>query len=181
MQRGLKVVLSITLPSTIFTRHLYHLCNHIFSLLHRSPLRLHLPPTSRTGVHLAWAATTLSKDARSSRLSLPLTEPSLPPGASGPSSWLHARTANVMRLHLRCHGKNQQPVTKHVNPGTCTLPSQSPLNGTADHLENLLTEACVELARRLPSTVSSLPTGEARPRAVLKTVILFIAEYGSAA
>jgi hypothetical protein len=32
------------------------------------------------------------------------------------------------------------------------------------------------LARRLLSTASALPTGDDRPRAILKTVILFIAE-----
>jgi hypothetical protein len=37
------------------------------------------------------------------------------------------------------------------------------------------------LTHRLLSTAYSLPTGEARPRAVLKTVILFITEYGCAA
>jgi hypothetical protein len=31
------------------------------------------------------------------------------------------------------------------------------------------------------SAASSLPTGDARPRAVLKTVILFLAEHGGAA
>jgi hypothetical protein len=47
-----------------------------------------------------------------------------------------------------------------------------------DILEYLPTKACVELTRRLLSMVSSLPTGEARPQAVLIIVILFIAEYG---
>jgi hypothetical protein len=40
-------------------------------------------------------------------------------------------------------------------------------------------QACVELTRRLLTSISSRPTGAARPRAVLKTVILFVAEYGS--
>jgi hypothetical protein len=36
------------------------------------------------------------------------------------------------------------------------------------------------LTCRLLSTASSLPTGEIRPQAVLKTFILFIIEYGCA-
>jgi hypothetical protein len=46
--------------------------------------------------------------------------------------------------------------------------SQSPLEGFADLLENLPNETCTELTSRLLSTVSSLPTGESRPRPVLK-------------
>jgi hypothetical protein len=52
----------------------------------------------------------------------------------------------------------------------------SPVEGIADLLENLPTKAYVEMTRRIFSTASFLPTGEACPRAVLKTVILFIAE-----
>jgi hypothetical protein len=39
-------------------------------------------------------------------------------------------------------------------------------------------QACVELTHRLRKSISFLPTGAARPRAVLKPVILFVAEYG---
>jgi hypothetical protein len=62
------------------------------------------------------------------------------------------------------------------------VPSQSPaspLKEISDLLDVLPIEACVELTRWLLTSVSSLPTGAARPRAVLKTVILFVAEYGS--
>jgi hypothetical protein len=37
----------------------------------------------------------------------------------------------------------------------------------------------VELTRRLSTFISSLPTGKARPRAVLKNVIPSVVEYGS--
>jgi hypothetical protein len=37
------------------------------------------------------------------------------------------------------------------------------------------------LTRRLLSTAAALLTGDDRPRAILKTVILFIAEYDCAA
>jgi hypothetical protein len=58
-----------------------------------------------------------------------------------------------------------------------TQRSTSPLEeiGVLDHLP---IQACVELTRRLLTSVS-LPTGAAHPRAVLKTVILFVAVYGS--
>jgi hypothetical protein len=59
-------------------------------------------------------------------------------------------------------------------------PSQSPIEGIAD-LDKLPTQACFELIRRLLTTASSLPTGTARRRAVLKTVILSVAENDCAA
>jgi hypothetical protein len=63
------------------------------------------------------------------------------------------------------------------------VPSQSPtstLEEISDLLDHLPLQACVELTRRLLASISSLATGAARPRAVLKTVILFVAEYGRA-
>jgi hypothetical protein len=75
--------------------------------------------------------------------------------------------------------ESQPPRSKQTD--SSSQQGQSPLDGIADLLEKLPTKACVELRRRLLSAASYLPTGEARPRAVLKTVILFIAEYGCAA
>jgi hypothetical protein len=49
----------------------------------------------------------------------------------------------------------------------------------SDLLDHLPLQACVELTLRLLTAISTLPTGAAHPRAVLKTVILFVAEYGS--
>jgi hypothetical protein len=60
-----------------------------------------------------------------------------------------------------------------------TQSSSSPLEDISDLLDCLPLQACVELTRRLLTSISSLPTGAARPRAFLKTVILFVAEYGS--
>jgi hypothetical protein len=57
--------------------------------------------------------------------------------------------------------------------------SASPLEEISDLLDRLSLPACVELTRRLLTSIFSLPTGTARPLAVLKTVILFVAEYGS--
>jgi hypothetical protein len=60
-------------------------------------------------------------------------------------------------------------------------PTQSPLEEISDLLDNLPIDACMELTRRLLTAIPSLPSGAARTRAVLKTVVLFIAEYGSTA
>jgi len=56
----------------------------------------------------------------------------------------------------------------------------NPLEEISDFLDRLTLQACVELTRRFLMSFSSLPSGAPRPRAVLKTVILFVAEYGSA-
>jgi hypothetical protein len=55
----------------------------------------------------------------------------------------------------------------------------SPLEGISDLLDQLPLQACVELTRRLLTSISSLPKGAARPRAVLKVVIFCVSEYGS--
>ena len=47
----------------------------------------------------------------------------------------------------------------------------SPLEEISDFLEHLPLHACVELTRRLLTSISSLPTGTARPCAVLRTAI----------
>jgi hypothetical protein len=69
---------------------------------------------------------------------------------------------------------------KPLNPKLVfpTQSSTSPLEEISDLLDHLPIEAYVELTRRLLTTISSLPTKAARPRAVLKIVILFVAEYG---
>jgi len=55
----------------------------------------------------------------------------------------------------------------------------NPLEEISDLLDRIPLQACVELTRRLLTSNISLPTGTTRPRSVLKTVILFVAEYGS--
>ena len=60
-----------------------------------------------------------------------------------------------------------------------TQSSTSPLEEISDLLDHLPIQVCVDLTRRLFTSIPSLPKGAARPRAVLKTVILFVAEYGS--
>jgi hypothetical protein len=76
--------------------------------------------------------------------------------------------------------ESQSPRSKQTDSAPSAPQDQTPLEGIADLLENLPNKARVELTRHLLSTASSLPTGEASSRAVLKTVILFIPEYGCA-
>jgi hypothetical protein len=73
------------------------------------------------------------------------------------------------------------PAAKSTTP-KLVVPNQistTPLEEISDFLDLLPIPACVELTRRLLTSFSYLPAGAARPRAVLKTVILFVAEYGS--
>jgi hypothetical protein len=70
------------------------------------------------------------------------------------------------------------PPPKKLNPTPIPPPNQSPIE-ISDLFDNLPVHACVELNRRLLTAVPTLPTGAARSRAVLKIVILFVAEYGS--
>jgi len=55
----------------------------------------------------------------------------------------------------------------------------SPLEEISDLLDHFPIQACVELTRRLLKYISSLPRGTTRPRACLKIVTFFMAEYGS--
>lgn len=58
-------------------------------------------------------------------------------------------------------------------------PTHSPLESISKLLYNLPLEEFVELAHRLLSSIYSIRTGAARPQAVLKTVIQFLAKYES--
>jgi hypothetical protein len=94
-------------------------------------------------------------------------------------------------------GPKQAPVAKPPKPAKRNLSSQptpmvlvapsqttrtqSPLEEISDLLDNLPLQACVELTRRLLTSVPTLPAGPARTRAVLKIVVLFVADYGSTA
>jgi hypothetical protein len=68
--------------------------------------------------------------------------------------------------------------TKPTNPDLVVPTQTSPLE-ISDLLDRLPLQERVELTRRLLTSITSLPTGAACQRAVLKTVILFMAEYGS--
>jgi hypothetical protein len=55
----------------------------------------------------------------------------------------------------------------------------SALEYISDLLDNLPLQACVELTRRLLTSIPFLSSGAARTWAVLKPVTLFVSEYGS--
>jgi hypothetical protein len=73
--------------------------------------------------------------------------------------------------------------TRFTSKQLLSQPTANPstLEGISDHLDTLPMDACVKLTRRLLTAVPSLLTIPARSRAVLKIVILFVAEYGSTA
>jgi len=89
----------------------------------------------------------------------------------------------------RAAGKSKKKAAASVKTATATpttpnlvIPTQSPtspLVEISDLLDHLPLHACLELTRRLLTSISSLPTGAARPRAVLKNVVLFVAKYAS--
>jgi len=68
-----------------------------------------------------------------------------------------------------------RPETHNSRPGG----PHNPLEEINDLLDRLPLQSCVELTRRLLTSISSLPTGTAHPWNVLKTVILFVTECGS--
>jgi hypothetical protein len=64
-------------------------------------------------------------------------------------------------------------------PTVANRPSTLTLEDITDLLDSLSREECVRLSRRVVEYNSSLPIGADRHTAVLKTVILFFAGYGS--
>jgi hypothetical protein len=94
-------------------------------------------------------------------------------------------TASPKRATGKANNKEATSVkTAAAKPSTPKLvvPFQcptTPLEEISDLLEHLHLQTCVELTRRPLTSISFLPTRAACPRAVLKTVILFVAEYGS--
>jgi hypothetical protein len=60
-------------------------------------------------------------------------------------------------------------------------PNQSLTEETSDLLDNLPLNASVELTFRILTSISILPFGAAHSQAVLKTIVLFVAEFGSMA
>jgi hypothetical protein len=67
---------------------------------------------------------------------------------------------------------------------TTPLPPPQPIQPSiqiTDLLDTLLSDACVQLTRRLLTAVPKFPSEAVRSQAVLKIVVLFVAEYGSTA
>ena len=146
------------------------------------------PPSRRT-----WdlAGTTLFLGAVSSRLQLhPFPTPLLAQSLKvlGMKKGKTAKSAPRVTV-----GSKQAPVTKSNKPAKPRQPSQpkpkelvaltQPNQSSIEisDLDNLPLNACVELTRRLLTSVPTLTSGQARSRAVLKIVILFVDEYGSTA
>ena len=71
--------------------------------------------------------------------------------------------------------------TTNIFPAAGAISPRKPISSGGDLLGTLPMDACVELTRRLLTAVPTLPSGPARPRAVLKIVVLFVADYGSTA
>jgi hypothetical protein len=68
---------------------------------------------------------------------------------------------------------------KPTNLVVTPQPPTDALEDISDLLDNLSLQACVKLTCWLLTSIPSFPSGVARLWAVLKTVILFVAEYGS--
>ena len=108
----------------------------------------------------------------------------LPLSASSNSTRMRARL-HAKRYTCRsplpetAPGQRAQHLPKKPNPTPIPPPNQTLIEEISDLLDNLPVNACVELTRRLLTAVPTLPSGAARSRAVLKIVILFVAEYGS--
>ena len=89
-------------------------------------------------------------------------------------------------------GPNQAPVIKPKKSAESTKssqrkpkelvvppqPNKSLTEEISDLLDNLLINTCVVLTRRILTSVPTLSSGPARWQSVLKTVILFVTEYG---
>ena len=61
------------------------------------------------------------------------------------------------------------------------LPNQSPIEEISELLDNFPLKALVELTRGILTSVPALSSGPICSQAVLKTVVLFVAEYGRTA
>ena len=66
-----------------------------------------------------------------------------------------------------------------MEPVASTRTNHSPIEEISHLLDKLPLNACVDLTRRLLTSIPTLPSGPARTRVVLKIVILFVVEYGS--
>ena len=102
------------------------------------------------------------------------------PNKSEPKSTAAAQPA-VGKSKKKLAANVKTADTKPTTP-VLVVPTQIPTNPFEEisyFLDRLHLQACVELTLRLLTSFSSLPSGVARPRSVLKTIILFVVEYGS--
>jgi hypothetical protein len=78
-------------------------------------------------------------------------------------------------------GKSSTTIPNPTTPRPSPETPQSPIEEISDLLDTLHIDACVELTLRLLTAAPTLPPGVTRSRSVLKTVVHFVAKYGSAA
>ena len=98
---------------------------------------------------------------------------------SAPKVTLGHKQASVTKLKKPANPANPlQP-----KPEELVVPPQTnqSLNEISDLLDNLPLKERAELTRRILTSIPILPFGAARSWAVLKTVVFFVAEYGSMA
>jgi hypothetical protein len=69
-----------------------------------------------------------------------------------------------------------QPTSKKLV--VAPQPIISSPDGISNFIDQLPLEACVDLNRRLITSIPSIPMGEAHQWAFLKNVLFFVAEYG---
>jgi hypothetical protein len=72
-------------------------------------------------------------------------------------------------------GKSSPKILNPTTPTPAPQIAQSAIEEISDLLDTLPIDGCVELTRRLLIAASTLPSGAARSRAVLKIGVLFVA------
>jgi hypothetical protein len=105
--------------------------------------------------------------------------PTIRRGASLPSRYSKVTKALRQAQVTSTKAKSGKSSRQNPNPRNPTPPPQyvkSPVKEISDLFDNEPLGACVELTRRLLTAEITLPSGAARWRAVLKIVVLFVAE-----
>jgi hypothetical protein len=89
----------------------------------------------------------------------------------------HAQVTSTKLKSGKSSPKNTNTTKPIPPPHSVKLPEEQ----TSDLLDTLPLGAYVELTRRLHTAAPNLPSGVACSQAVLKIVVVFVAEYGSTA
>jgi hypothetical protein len=76
-------------------------------------------------------------------------------------------------------GKSSPKIPNPTTPTPAPQITELPIEEISDLLDTSPIDACVELTRWLLTAFPTLRSGAARSRAVLKIVVLFVAEYDS--
>ena len=111
---------------------------------------------------------------------LPATRETSRPQKTEPKSTVAPnKAAGKSKKKPAASAKHATDKTTPPNLVVLTQTSTSSLEDISDLLEHRPHSECVELTRRILASISSIPPGAARMRAVLKTVIHFSTEYGN--